>query len=128
MRVVIAAMLIGVLIVAGGNLLMMKKATQTAAELEIGDVNLSAITDGSYVGTCSAGPVSARVEVMVANHRIQSINILEHDNGRGKPAESIVEDILSRQSLLVDDVTGATVSSRVLRKAVQNALSRPQGG
>ena len=53
---------------------------------------------------------------------ITGIRILEHKNDRGGPAEAVVEAIVDQQRIGVDAVTGATNSSTVLKKAVENAL------
>ena len=44
------------------------------------------------------------------------------DSAAGQPAEAVVEKIISEQRIDVDAVTGATNSSTVLKKAVENAL------
>ena len=59
----------------------------------------------------------------VRDHRLESIELLEHENGKGTPAEVILERMLQHQTTAVDTVSGATCSSKVLRKAVENALA-----
>ncbi|MFT9057277.1 MAG: FMN-binding protein, partial [Ethanoligenens sp.] len=86
------------------------------------NVNLSKIPDGFYTGSYNAIMIAAKVRVDIADHNIQNITILYHKNERGKKAEVIVKEIKSAQSLNVDTITGATNSSRVILKAVQNAL------
>jgi len=44
-------------------------------------------------------------------------------NGRGKPAEAVLDNIIKEQKIKVDAVSGATNSSIVLEKAVENALN-----
>ena len=44
------------------------------------------------------------------------------DSPIGKKAENIVSRIINRQSLDVDVVSGATISSIAIIKAVENAL------
>ena len=55
---------------------------------------------------------------------LPSVHILEHNNGRGQAAESIVDRVTSSQSIEVDAVSGATFSSQTILKAVENALSK----
>ncbi len=59
----------------------------------------------------------------VENHTITDIDILKHDNGKGKAAEAITSDVIKNQSVQVDVVTGATYSSKVILKAIENALT-----
>lgn len=53
---------------------------------------------------------------------VSFIKIIEHENGLGGKAEKIVDDVISRQSLEVDALSGATVSSKYIIKAIENAL------
>jgi len=94
----------------------------TAPEIIVGQVDLNSIKDGSYNGQCDAGLVKVTVEVKVANHKITDITILKHQKGLGKKAEKVVDRILEQQSLDVDVISGATISSNAIRKAVENAL------
>ena len=70
--------------------------------------------------------VAAQVRVTVADGAIRRIEILHHENGRGKPAEAVLDRVIAAQSLRVDAVSGATSSSKVLLKAVENALRGPR--
>lgn len=79
--------------------------------------------DGVYIGEYDAGYVYSKVKVEVLNGRIESVDILEHRTERGKKAEVVVEDIVNKQEIAVDAVTGATNSSRVIEQAVYNALT-----
>lgn len=93
------------------------------SRLSISDVNLSMVGDGVYTGSYDAILVSAKVRVTVKNHRIEGIELVEHNNGRGKPAEVIPDKVLAAQSLEVDVISGATSSSKVILKAIENALN-----
>jgi len=62
------------------------------------------------------------VEVTVYGGRITEIKILEHKTERGQAAEAVIDQIISKQKVDVDAVSGATNSSMVLKKAVENAL------
>lgn len=91
--------------------------------IEVGEIDLTAIQDGTYNGEYAAGLVSVSVTVNVENHSITDISIDKHDNGLGKKAEKVVDNIISAQSLDVDAISGATISSDAIRKAVEIALS-----
>ena len=80
------------------------------------------VQDGNYIGEYSITPLHVKVEVSVSNHRITNITILQHDNGLGSTAESIVNDVMEEQSLEIDAVSGATVRSKCILKAVENAI------
>ena len=87
------------------------------------NIDISDIPDGVYIGEYDVNVIYAKVEVTLANGEITNINILEHRNERGKPAEAVINKILEEQKIDVDAVSGATNSSAVIKKAVENALS-----
>lgn len=85
--------------------------------------DLSGIPDGTYTGECDVGFIYAKVSVQVQEEQITGIQLLEHDNGRGSSAEGIEKRIVAEQKVDVDAVSGATNSSKVIKKAVDNALA-----
>jgi uncharacterized protein with FMN-binding domain len=66
--------------------------------------------------------LSVKLNVIISENSIKEIIILEHKNGLGKNAESIIYDVIQKNSLDVDIVSGATYSSRCILKAIENAL------
>ncbi len=59
---------------------------------------------------------------MVKEGRIIDITLLEHRNEKGKPAEKILNQIVKQQKVPVDVVSGCTCSSKVIMKALEQAL------
>lgn len=92
------------------------------SEIDIKSVDLSNVHDGTYTGSCDAIFVGAEVEVTVKDKKITDIKLLNHKTEKGKPAEVIVDDVKNKQSLQVDAISGATNSSKVILKAIENAL------
>ena len=95
---------------------------QAVRETTFEDINISDIPDGVYVGEYDVDFIYAKVEVTVQNGEIANINILEHRHERGKTAEVITDSIVDEQKIDVDAISGATNSSTVIKKAVENAL------
>lgn len=95
---------------------------QAVRETTFEDINISDIADGVYVGEYDVDFIYAKVEVTVQNGEITNINILEHRHERGKTAEVIADSIVDEQKIDVDAISGATNSSTVIKKAVENAL------
>jgi uncharacterized protein with FMN-binding domain len=89
----------------------------------ISDVDLSQVADGVYAGSCHVFPVTAEVRVTVEDHRISGIELTKHINGRGSEAKVIPGRVVEAQTLAVDVVSGATYSSMVILRAIENALS-----
>ena len=93
------------------------------ADLKISGIELSNVSDGTYIGSCDVGYIYAKIEVTVKEKKIEKVILLEHQNERGKRAEGIIDKIVEMQSTQIDSVTGATNSSLVIKKAVENALT-----
>lgn len=93
------------------------------AAIKVKDVDLTKVKDGTYEGICDVQYVYAKVKVKVENHKIVSVDLLEHRTERGQKAEVLPERIVKEQKVSVDAVSGATNSSRVIEQAVCNALT-----
>ncbi|MFA4839721.1 MAG: FMN-binding protein [Candidatus Neomarinimicrobiota bacterium] len=97
---------------------------QRIASIEIENIDLSQVKDGEYTGDYDAVLVKVIVRVKVKDHRIESIDLIKHENGRGKKAEVIPSLVVEKQSLKVDTVSGATSSSLVILEAIEQALKK----
>ena len=91
-------------------------------KMTINDVDVAQVADGTYTNRVDTIAIKVLVSVVVENAKITKIEILEHDNGQGSAAEAIVDDVIASQSLAVDSISGATLSSTVILKAVEGAL------
>lgn len=103
-----------------------KEYQYMVTNISFDDIDLENIKDGVYDGEYDAGYIYARVEVEIIKGEIISIHLVEHRNEQGKKAESILEDVVSNQKIDVDAVSGATNSSNVIKKAIENALKEAQ--
>ena len=95
---------------------------RAVGETTFGEIDITDVSDGIYIGEYDVNFIYAKVEVTVEDGEIVSINILEHRHERGKAAEKVIEKIIEEQKIDVDAVSGATNSSTVIKKAVENAL------
>lgn len=100
----------------------LKTYKDIVSSISVSDVDLSKVKDGDYTGSFNAIFVSAETRVTVKNGKIVDIKLLKHKTERGKSAESITQKVISEQSLSVDTVSGATNSSKVILKSIENAL------
>ncbi len=105
-----------------GMLASIESNLASLGDMEMARVDMASIEDGVYSGSYSVFPVSAEVQVTVKDHRIAAIDLLKHNNGQGAPAEVIPGRVVEVQTLQIDSVSGATYSSRVILKAIENAL------
>jgi uncharacterized protein with FMN-binding domain len=115
--------ILAIVIIAGALFVSsMQKNLDQLADIQIQNIDLTKIKDGTYEGAHEAFPVVVEVKVTVENHKITEIELVKHTNGQGKAAEAIIEEVISAQSLQLDVVSGATYSSKVILKAIENAL------
>jgi uncharacterized protein with FMN-binding domain len=95
-------------------------------QLVIREVDLQKVADGTYAGSYHKGRWTFDVEVVVQNHRIRSVKNI---NARMKALQvwndSAEQAFIQKQSVNIDVVSGATLNSRAMQKAVEVALSSP---
>ncbi len=94
--------------------------------LEIDSVDLNGVSDGTYLGVCQNKILFAVVKVAVKNHQIDKIEILEHKASYWEQAEQIAATVCAEQSLEVAAISGATLTSDTVLKAIENALEDGQ--
>lgn len=90
----------------------------------INEISLDNVEDGTYEGEYSYETLYAKVRVIVKNNDIKKVTLEDFKSEKGDDAASIVDNIVNSQSIMVDDVSGATDSSRVIKLAVLNALGQ----
>jgi uncharacterized protein with FMN-binding domain len=120
---VVCFVLLAAIILVGKYLISVKNYQKAVKELKIGSIDLSKVSDGEYTGNCDVDYIYAKVIITVKDHKIDNINLSEHRNERGKIAEVIPDMVVKSQSTQIDTVSGATNSSKVILKAIENALA-----
>jgi uncharacterized protein with FMN-binding domain len=107
------------------NIAPANKIMNEVRNAEIKDIDLNEIADGKYTGEFSYNNTLCKVEVAVNNHRIEAINILENGTTKyAKKAEAVIDKVIDEQKTNVDEISGATTTSKALLKAVESALSK----
>ena len=84
------------------------------------------LEDGTYEGE----PSFVKVLLTVTDGKVSDIFIASHGGGGDEYAlmiEPLTEEMVERQTTSVEAVTGATVSSEYLKKAVEDALRKASG-
>ena len=101
------------------------KASRSHIEEEVAPVLEDAsYKDGTYEGSATGYSGKMTVSVTIAGGEITEINIVEtgDDDEYLIDAKDVIPEIIEKQSLEVDAVSGATHSSKGIIKAVGNAL------
>ena len=105
-------------------LIMNQKAKEAMSKQHNVEIDMAQVKDGTYEGESDGGMVKVKVSVEVKDHKIAAINLIEHKNGKGKPAEAIIPEMIKKNTDNVDAVSGATGSSRTIRNAVNVSLQK----
>lgn len=90
--------------------------------LVIGTADLSTVADGEYIGVCQNKILFAVVKVEIKDHEITGIEVIAHKPSYMKQAEQIAGAVCAAQSLEVDAISGATLTSDTVLKAIENIL------
>ncbi|HPF16356.1 MAG TPA: FMN-binding protein [Thermotogota bacterium] len=125
--VLIVLLFIAIVVIAGifiiKNLIdKLEVSLEELKDMEIENVDISKIPNGIYKGQYAQFPIDVVLSVTVDNGQITDIQIQKHVNGKGKDAEKITDKVISQKNLQVDTITGATYSSIVILKAIEQAL------
>ncbi len=78
---------------------------------------------GIYEGSARVGHVAAKVRVTMGAQGITAIEVLRRPFGKMDP---LIDRIVKAGGVSVDAITGATVSSKVVMKAIDDALMKQQ--
>ncbi len=102
-------------------------ATTAAAEVV---ESTGTLTDGTYTASAKGMDGDITAEVVVKDGKIAEINYTEQDETAGvgdKALKLMAEAIIEHQSLGVDAISGATVSSSAVRMLVSDAVEQAGG-
>ncbi len=105
-------------------------------EVKMGEIPIvNDLADGEYFGTGNGRNGAIKVRLVILNGRITVVEVIEHkesvDSKNYQDAEKVKQaieeviptEILNKQSIAVDTVTKATITSNGIRQAVYQALS-----
>lgn len=101
---------------------IMGPAMQEYKQIDYATLDVSSVPDGVYRGEAEALLVQATVDVHVRSGSIESIDFVSHRYGLGGKAEAVADEIVRVNHLDVDEVSGASASSTVIKAAVYDAL------
>ncbi len=92
-----------------------------------GDVSLN---DGTYEASAKGNNGEIQISVTIADGKMNDIQIVKHEESAGisdVPFEVIPKQVIEYQSLNVDSVSGATVSSNALKSAIADVVEQAGG-
>lgn len=123
MKKVIQIILLVVAITGLAFMMRFAKYQYDIQHIEVNPLAFTELKDGSYHGTFDLFLVKTEITAEMEDGKLIEFTLDEHENGRGEPAEAIIQRVLEEQTMEVDMVSGATASSKAILKALENALS-----
>jgi uncharacterized protein with FMN-binding domain len=128
------ALVVVVLLVSAGGIgwSYLDKEHREARSLPLNGVDFSRLNDGTYHGTYEGGMYKWRAnecQVTVSSGDVTDIQLVvsqEDPSGKKTQHKALYDRVVRAQSLQVDTISGATLTSKAYLKAVENALVRAQ--
>lgn len=107
------------------------KEHREARSLPLNAVDFSKLNDGTYHGAYEGGMYEWRAnecDVTVTNGKVIGIQLVGSKDPGSKNAqhEELYDRVIQAQSLQVDTITSATLTSKAWLQAVENALIQAQ--
>lgn len=128
--IAVSILVILVVVVIGGGLLFTAGERNEARNLPIGVVNFKKLHDGTYLGDYEGGMYKWRankVQVSISSSKVTDIQLLEQTEKRPSTfTDELFGRVIQSQSLQVDTISGATLSSKAYLKAIEHALDEAQ--
>jgi succinate dehydrogenase/fumarate reductase flavoprotein subunit/uncharacterized protein with FMN-binding domain len=93
-------------------------------------VSSAKMKDGTYSAEATGMDGKISINVKIASNKIESIDIADQNETAGVgdcALQTIADEVIESQSLGVDSVTGATVSSGAMKTAVGDAVKQAGG-
>jgi uncharacterized protein with FMN-binding domain len=101
-----------------------------AMNIEINDFDFKHLQDGTYRGTYDGGMHQWRaneVQVTVLSGNVTAIELVESTEKRPPEfTEELFKRVIEEQSLQVDAISGATLTSKACLKAIEHALTQAE--
>jgi uncharacterized protein with FMN-binding domain len=125
---VIAFIVVAGLGIAGGiGWSKLSQEHREARALPLDAVDFSKLDDGIYHGAYAGGMYKWRVnacDVTVTDGKVRDIQLVvsQDPGGKNTQHEALYERVIAAQSLQVDTISGATLTSKAYLQCVENAL------
>jgi len=128
--IIIGIVLIIVAISGGFGWSKVSKEHKQMRNLPLNKVDFSNLKDGTYKGSFNGGMYKWReneIQVKVENGQVTNIQVLKNKENRPKEfTDKLFNRVIQSQSLQVDVVTGATMTSKAYLQGAENALKKAQ--
>lgn len=122
-RKVVLAIVVPLVVIMIAFLVLNLLTLQKFRKMEIQDIDVSTLEDGTYYGEATIGGFTYKVEASIREQRIVDLKIIANrKSAYASFAEGVIPRIIEAQNANVDTITGATTTCKALLKAVENAF------
>lgn len=87
-------------------------------------VDLSKVKDGKYEGAWDAKMWTMPVEVTVKDHKMTDLKIVRENFKVPGNIQEYMDRIVKEQTVEVDAIAGATITTKTIRKSIELALEK----
>ena len=119
--VIVSVIAVPIILVAG--LFLIVRFQKDAVPVDTKEMILK---DGTHLGKSFKFPGEMPIQMTVEENRITDIRITKHRSPKkyNEMLNPLIQDVIEKQSTDVDSVSGATMSSRSLKKAINDAIQK----
>lgn len=121
---VIGLIFLGLIVFMGGMTLWAFNYHKKLKAAPLKEVDLSKVKDGTYNGSWDIKMWTAPVEVVVLDHKIKSIKITREQYKMPESENELLNRIIQKQSINVDAIAGATITTKAILKSTEIALEK----
>ncbi len=108
----------------------LKKEHTEAKNIPLAEIDFTALQDGQYKGGYAGGMYGWRAnacKILIRDGKVWDIQLLnKKEEDQNQNNERLYDRVIQAQSLQVDTISGATLTSKAQLKAIENALQQAQ--
>ena len=110
------------LMVSGYYVSRKRVRLKEASSLPFHEIDLNQIADGEYEGKTYTSFLHLQLKVIVENHKLKDIQVLENKGYDAETALPIIDKMIEQNSVVVPAVKGSEIGSLVYISCVSMAL------
>ena len=112
------------MVIAGGGLFYFSRGLDAISNLKINEINILSLQDGVYNGIYEAGRWTNQVNVTIRGHKIIDIDVVKDVRfPNTEVTEELINQVIEKQYITLDTISGATVTCKAYLKSIENALT-----
>lgn len=122
---IVLIVILAFILVSGGGMFYLSRGLDAGKNLVINGIKPSTLSDGIYIGKYNSGRWTNELKVTIKDNKITQIDVMK-DVMVPKPewTKELFNRVIEKQSINVDTVSGATVTSKAYLKSIESALAK----